>query len=177
MLQLHSGGEKIKIRWSILFYHHYSGSELSTFSPCDRCHIGYSFFYSRYCLSFLLFYFLFFSISPLILPLTVTLTVIFCILSSSPRAAAGTFSSQAAQLTKIRKICDQMESPATKFGIDEHSILTKEVLPDTEFLKVKFYCYLIPCFQYFNRLIHCFFVFLFFCYFFSFLTLYLIIFV
>ena len=53
------------------------------------------------------------------------------------RAAASSISLPAALLTKVRKFCDQMESPATMFGIDEQSSLKKETLPDTEFLKVR----------------------------------------
>ena len=55
------------------------------------------------------------------------------------RAAAGATSLPGPSITKIRKFCDQMESPATMFGVDDQSSLKKEILPDTEFLKVIFF--------------------------------------
>lgn len=58
----------------------------------------------------------------------------------SNRSTANGISLPAAHLAKIRKFCDQMESPATMFGLDEQSTLIKETLPDTEFLKVFHLC-------------------------------------
>lgn len=55
------------------------------------------------------------------------------------RSVANSTSLPAAQLTKIRKFCDQLESPATMFALDEQSAPKKETLPDTEFLRVCIY--------------------------------------
>jgi hypothetical protein len=53
------------------------------------------------------------------------------------KTAAGSVSLTTAQLSKVRKFCDQMESPASMFGLDQSGVI-KEMLPDTEYLKVSF---------------------------------------
>jgi hypothetical protein len=52
------------------------------------------------------------------------------------RSAVATFTLSSQQQSKVHKLCDQVESLATKFGSGDHCIFAKENLPDTEFLEV-----------------------------------------
>ena len=63
-------------------------------------------------------------------------SVLFTISAFDQRSVTNSTSLPAPQLTKIRKFCDQLESPSTMFAIDEQSAPRKETLPDTEFLRV-----------------------------------------